>query len=49
MLVSHYVSPFEKGIGDKPGIRSVILIDFQPTVVADVNDSNNKPDTLVMT
>lgn len=36
--VSHYVSPVEKGDGDEPGVRSVILIDYQQTVVADVDD-----------
>ncbi|KEF38678.1 2OG-Fe dioxygenase [Schinkia azotoformans MEV2011] len=40
-LVSHYVSPIEKGIKDKPGERSVILIDFQPTVVADIDENKN--------
>ncbi|MFC3882413.1 2OG-Fe dioxygenase family protein [Bacillus songklensis] len=43
-MVSHYVSPVEKGIEDKPGVRSVILIDFQPTVVADVDENKNIPD-----
>lgn len=48
-LVSHYVSPIEKGIEDKPGVRSVILIDFQPTVVANVNEIKNiDVDQLVM-
>lgn len=32
--VSHYVSSVQKGPADRSGERSVILIDFQPTVVA---------------
>ncbi|MFD2829082.1 2OG-Fe dioxygenase family protein [Corticicoccus populi] len=35
--VSHYVSPVTKGGEDRPGVRSVILIDYQQTVVADVD------------
>ncbi|WP_332633991.1 hypothetical protein [Halalkalibacter flavus] len=48
--MSHYVSPIEKGKEDKPGVRSVILIDFQPTVVADVDDnkSNSNVKEMVM-
>ncbi|MHD0396309.1 2OG-Fe dioxygenase family protein [Staphylococcus simulans] len=37
-VVSHYVSAIEKGKQNKPGIRSVILIDCQQTVVADINE-----------
>lgn len=36
--VSHYVSPVEKGNGNNIGVRSVILIDYQQTVVADVDE-----------
>ncbi|MEK4306665.1 MULTISPECIES: 2OG-Fe dioxygenase family protein [Oceanobacillus] len=36
--VSHYVSPIEKGDAEEAGVRSVILIDYQQTVVADVDD-----------
>lgn len=36
--VSHYVSPVEKGEDDTPGVRSVILIDYQLTVVADMDE-----------
>ncbi|WP_347239808.1 2OG-Fe dioxygenase family protein [Polycladospora coralii] len=34
--VSHYVSGVAKGSEDKPGERSVILIDFLPTVVSPI-------------
>ncbi|WP_245338400.1 2OG-Fe dioxygenase family protein [Staphylococcus sp. GDX8P106P-2] len=36
--VSHYVSPVEKGSEQGTGLRSVILIDYQQTVVADVDE-----------
>ncbi|HLR20317.1 MAG TPA: 2OG-Fe dioxygenase family protein [Staphylococcus sp.] len=36
--VSHYVSPVEKGSAEGTGVRSVILIDYQQTVVADVDE-----------
>nr|WP_308217849.1 MULTISPECIES: 2OG-Fe dioxygenase family protein [Staphylococcus] len=36
--VSYYVSPVEKGSGNNIGVRSVILIDYQQTVVADVDE-----------
>lgn len=36
--VSHYVSPVEKGSENNIGVRSVILIDYQQTVVADVDE-----------
>ncbi|MGL4009951.1 2OG-Fe dioxygenase family protein [Staphylococcus cohnii] len=36
--VSHYVSPVEKGAKEGTGVRSVILIDYQQTVVADVDE-----------
>lgn len=37
--VSHYVSPVEMGDGtEETGIRSIILIDYQQTVVADVDE-----------
>lgn len=36
--VSHYVSPVEKGNEEGTGVRSVILIDYQQTVVADVDE-----------
>lgn len=36
--VSDYVSPVEKGNGNNFGVRSVILIDYQQTVVADVDE-----------
>ncbi|SCT09644.1 2OG-Fe dioxygenase family protein [Staphylococcus caeli] len=36
--VSHYVSPVEKGNDNHIGVRSVILIDYQQTVVADVDE-----------
>jgi hypothetical protein len=32
--VSHYVSPIQKGEADRPGVRAILLIDFQPTVLA---------------
>ncbi|RIL71591.1 hypothetical protein BUY49_06000 [Staphylococcus devriesei] len=35
--VSHYVSPITKGNKEGKGTRSVILIDYQQTVVADVD------------
>lgn len=36
--VSHYVSPVEKGDGpEETGVRSIILIDYQQTVVADMD------------
>ncbi|MGY4691273.1 2OG-Fe dioxygenase family protein [Salibacterium sp. K-3] len=34
-LVTHFVGDVEKGTGDGPGERSAVLIDFQPTVIAD--------------
>ncbi|MFB5661834.1 2OG-Fe dioxygenase family protein [Alteribacillus sp. HJP-4] len=34
-LVTHYVGDVEKGEGDGPGERSAILIDYQPSVIAD--------------
>ncbi|WP_017547515.1 2OG-Fe dioxygenase family protein [Salinicoccus carnicancri] len=37
--VSHYVSPVEKGDGpEDTGVRSIILIDYQQTVVADMDE-----------
>ena len=36
--VSHYVSPVEKGNDNHIGVRSVILIDYQQTIVADVDE-----------
>ncbi|UXR78335.1 MULTISPECIES: 2OG-Fe dioxygenase family protein [unclassified Staphylococcus] len=36
--VSHYVSPVKKGKDNLSGARSVILIDYQQTVVADINE-----------
>ncbi|WIL69743.1 MULTISPECIES: hypothetical protein [Staphylococcaceae] len=36
--VSHYVSPVEKGSEQGTSLRSVILIDYQQTVVADVDE-----------
>lgn len=36
--VSHYVSSVEKNNGDDEAVRSVILIDFQQTVVANIDE-----------
>ena len=36
--VSHYVSPIKKGNGNQIGVRSVILIDYQQTVVANIDE-----------
>lgn len=36
--VSHYVGPVMKGEADGPAVRSVILIDYQLTVVADMEE-----------
>ncbi|MEB4887689.1 2OG-Fe dioxygenase family protein [Priestia aryabhattai] len=46
-MVSHYVSSIKK---DKPGTiaeRSVILIDFMPTVVAQIDTNDTKEENLV--
>lgn len=37
-LVTHYVGEVEKGDADGPGERSAILIDFQPTVIANPDE-----------
>ncbi|MFB4164459.1 2OG-Fe dioxygenase family protein [Alteribacillus sp. JSM 102045] len=37
-LVTHYVGEVEKGLEDGPGERSAILIDFQPTVIANPDE-----------
>jgi len=36
--VSHYVNPVENGDAEEAGMRSVILIDYQQTGVADVDE-----------
>ncbi|ERN53934.1 2OG-Fe dioxygenase family protein [Alkalihalophilus marmarensis] len=45
--VSHYVGEIIKGTEDRPGERSVILIDFQTTVVPEPLDEEVKEDLLM--
>lgn len=40
-LVTHYVGTVEKGDRNMPGERSAILIDFQPTVVSDSEQTSS--------
>ena len=37
-MVSHYVSPITRGEKDEEGLRSILLIDYQLTVVAEMDE-----------